>query len=209
MLEQSPELKALALCEIQRTFFGNFIGTLYMIYIIRELQMPVWVTGVLVGVGGISSLLGSIMAERITGRFGVGKTLIGAAVITAGINALIPLAGGPFAVAFIILVLSQAGDAGWTISFINETSLRQSVTAGHQLGRVNATIYFLAGGAGLVGAIVGGILGDLIGVRSTLWLAVGGSLLAVGWLVFSPVRQLVQLPENKIPVEQLTTIVPD
>jgi predicted MFS family arabinose efflux permease len=201
-------LKALALCEIQRTFFGEFIGTLYMIYIIRELQMPVWVTGVLVGVGGISSLLGSVIAERITRRFGIGKTLIGAAIITAAINALIPLSGGPFMAAFTILLLSQSGDAAWSISFINETSLRQAVTAGHQLGRVNATVYFLVGGAALVGAIGGGILGDLIGVRPTMWLAVGGTLLAGLWLIFSPVRQLVQLPENNPTVEELTTIAP-
>jgi predicted MFS family arabinose efflux permease len=201
-------LKALALCELQRTFFGEFIGTLYMIYIIRELQMPVWVTGVLVGLGGISSLLGSVLAERITRRFGIGKTLIGAATITAAINALIPLSGGPFMAAFTILLLSQVGDAAWSISFINETSVRQSVTAGHQLGRVNATVYFLVGGASLIGAVVGGILGDLIGVRPTLWLAVGGTLLAGLWLIFSPVRQLVELPENNSLVEKLTTITP-
>lgn len=198
-------LKPLARCEIQRTFFGNFIGTLYMIYIIRELQMPVWVTGVLVGVGGISSLFGSVIAERVTGRFGIGKSLIGAAIITAVLNALIPLAGGPFWLAFVILLISQSGDAGWTISFINETSLRQSVTTGHQLGRVNASVYFLVGGAGLLGAIAGGILGDLIGVRFTLWLAVGGSLLGGLWLVFSPVRQLVRLPESNRPIEPVTT----
>jgi predicted MFS family arabinose efflux permease len=202
-------LKALALCELQRTFFGEFIGTLYMIYIIRELQMPVWVTGVLVGLGGISSLLGSLFAERITRRVGIGKTLIGAALITAAINALIPLAGGPFIAAFTILILSQVGDAAWSISFINETSLRQAVTAGHQLGRVNATVYFLVGGASLIGAIVGGILGDLIGVRPTLWLAVGGTLLAGLWLIFSPVRQLVNLPENNPPVELPTRVTAD
>jgi predicted MFS family arabinose efflux permease len=149
-----------------------------------------------------------VFAERITRRFGIGKTLIGAAIITAAINALIPLSGGPFITAFTILVLSQVGDAAWSISFINETSLRQAVTAGHQLGRVNATVYFLVGGAGLIGAIVGGILGDLIGVRPTLWLAVGGTLLAGLWLIFSPVRQLVELPENNSLVEKLTTITP-
>jgi hypothetical protein len=39
-------------------------------------------------------------------------------------------------------------------------------------------------------------------------LAVGGTLLAGLWLIFSPVRKLVQLPENNSPVEQLTTIAP-
>lgn len=199
-------LRVLAVCDVQRTFFGNFIGTLYMIFIIRELQMPVWVSGVLVGVGGISSLLGSVVAQRLTRRFGVGKILIWSAIITSVITFLIPLAGGPFWLAFSILVINQAGDVGWSVFFINQTSLRQSVTAEHQLGRVNASVYFLTGVAGLLGAIAGGVLGDLIGVRATLLLAVTGYLLGVGWLIFSPVRSLDQLPERPRPVEHFVEV---
>jgi predicted MFS family arabinose efflux permease len=206
----SSILRALALTEVQRAFFGNFIGTLYMIYIVRDLQMPVWVTGVLVGAGGISALLGSLIAERVTRRFGIGKSLIGATVITSLLAFLIPLAGGPFWMAFVVLILSQLGDAGWTIYSINETSLRQSVTAEHQLGRVNASAHFLVGSLGLLGAIVGGILGDLIGVRATLLLGVVGLLLAVLWLVFSPLRRLETLPQAPVtPVEQLAESAAD
>ncbi len=204
-----PILRVLAFCDIQRTFFGNFIGTLYIIFIIRELQMPIWVSGVLVGVGGISSLAGSVVAQRLTRRFGVGKILIWSAIITSAITFVIPLAGGPFWLAFTILVISQAGDAVGTVFFINQTSLRQSVTAEHQLGRVNASIYFLAGVAGLLGAIASGVLGDLIGIRTTLLVAVTGYLLAVFWLIFSPVRKLEQLPERPRPVEQVAGIAPD
>ncbi len=204
-----PILRVLAFCDIQRTFFGNFIGTLYMIFIIRELQMPIWVSGVLVGVGGISSLAGSVVAQRLTRRFGVGKIIIWSAIITSAITFLIPLAGGPFWLAFTILLISQAGDVGWTVFFINQTSLRQSVTAEHQLGRVNASVYFLAGVAGLLGAIAGGVLGDLIGIRTTLLVAVTGYLLAVFWLIFSPVRNLEVLPERPRPVEQVAGIAPD
>lgn len=207
VLFKSAILRPLALCDIQRTFFGNFIGTLYMLFVIQELQMPVWVTGVLVGIGGISSLVGSVIAQPLTRRFGIGRSLIGSAVVTAVVTFLIPLAGGPFWLAFGLLVLSQAADIVYSVYFINQTSLRQSVTAPHQLGRVNASAYFLSGVAGLLGAVGGGILGDLLGLRATLFVAVTGYLLAALWLIFSPVRQLETLPESPAPVEPLVEAV--
>ncbi|MBN9391246.1 MAG: MFS transporter [Chloroflexi bacterium] len=195
--------RALVLSEVQRAFFGSFIGTLYMIFIIRELQMPVWVSGVLIGVGGISSLAGSVIARRLTGRIGIGKSLIWSALLTSLITMLIPLAAGPFWLAFGLLVISQAGDIGWSIYLINQTSLRQSITPERQLGRVNASLYFLEGVAGLVGAVLSGGLGDLIGVRTTLFVAVAGFLAALGWLYFSPVRHLKELDEISPPLENL------
>jgi len=169
--------------------------------------MPVWVSGVLVGVGGISSLVGSVFARRLTSRFGVGKSLIGSALITSLITLLIPIAAGPFWLAFGLLVLSQAGDFGWSVFLINQTSLRQSITTERQLGRVNAGVYFLAGVAGLVGSILSGVLGDLIGVRATLFVAVAGFLTALGWLYFSPVRHLNEIPEQSGPVEEAAKVV--
>lgn len=197
---------ALVCSDIQRAFFGNFIGTLYMVLVIRELQMPVWVTGVLVGVGGISSLAGSVMAERITRRFGIGKSLIGSAVLTTLLLFLLPAAAGPFWLAFGLLVLSQAGDMGWSVFYINQTSLRQSITPAHQLGRVNASVYFLGGVAGLVGSIIGGVLGDLIGVRLTFLIAAIGFVIALGWLIFSPVRTLKEIPAQPKPTPDLAGV---
>lgn len=195
--------KALALAQVQRAFFGSFIGTLYMVFIIRELGMPVWVSGVLVGVGGISSLAGSVLTRHLTNRIGIGQSLLWSALLTSLITLLIPVATGPFWVAFGLLVISQAGDIGWSIFLINETSLRQSITPERQLGRVNASLYFLEGVAGLVGAVLSGALGDIIGVRTTLFVAVAGFLVAIGWLYFSPVRHLKELPEVSAPLENL------
>lgn len=198
-------LRALTFCSMQRSFFGNFIGPLYMVFVIRDLQMPVWVTGVLVGIGGISSLLGAALASCLTQRLGIGKALIGSCLLVSLLAFLIPLAGGPLWLALGLMILSQLGDAGWAIFHIGETSLLQALAPEHQLGRVNASNHFLTGGLALFGAILGGALGDLIGVRATLLVAVVGLLLSVFWLVYSPIRQTRQLPtlsENEPEVEK-------
>ena len=61
-------------------------------------------------------------------------------------------------------------------------------------GRVNATSRVLAGAAAPVGALLGGALGDGIGLRATL--AVGGLGIALAglWIVTSPVRGMHQSP---------------
>jgi MFS family permease len=200
-----PVLRALVLSDFQRIFFGSFMGALYLPFILRELQMPVWATGVLVGIGGVSSLAGSLLAERVSRRFGTGQIMIGSALVTGLINLLVPLASGPVWLAFGILVVGQLGDIGWSLLYINQTSLRQSVAAAHQLGRITASSQFVVGGAMLAGVVVGGALGDVIGLRLTLLVGMAGMLLAVGWLFFSPVRHLGRL--TPVPAEPAEPLV--
>ena len=52
----------------------------------------------------------------------------------------------------------------------------------------------IALGAMLVGSALGGVLGELVGLRATLFLAVFGTLLAALWLGLSPVRSPRERP---------------
>ena len=67
-------------------------------------------------------------------------------------------------------------------------SLRQRMTPGPLLGRMNATFRFLLTGALAVGAAISGVHGELVGVQAALW--VGGVFVSTAFLpVFlSPVR---------------------
>jgi predicted MFS family arabinose efflux permease len=42
----------------------------------------------------------------------------------------------------------------------------------------------------LAGTALGGVLGEIVGLRETLFVAVGGMVLAACWLLFSPVARL-------------------
>jgi len=86
------------------------------------------------------------------------------------------------------------GDCFDTVYSVNETSLRQAITPDRLLGRMNATVGFIADGAGPMGALVGGFLGGVIGLRPTLALAALGGACAAAWLFASPIRRLQDHP---------------
>ena len=83
---------------------------------------------------------------------------------------------------------------GLTLFNVGQMSLRQAVTPDELQGRMNSTINVAVGGAILLGALMGGVLGERIGLRPTLLVAASGELLSVLWLIFSPVRTLHQPP---------------
>lgn len=185
-----PILRVLVESAAIRSFFGGFFGALYGLYVLRELGMTPAMLGILVATGGIGSLLGAAVAGPAARRYGVGRVLIGALILSALTNLLIPLAHGAGLLALAMLIASQiVGDLGWTVYAINAISLRQTVTPDRLLGRTVASSDFVVGGCAAVGLLVGGGLGGLIGLRPALWLASLGILGGTLWLSLSPIRR--------------------
>jgi MFS family permease len=197
-----PILRALAAETATGSFFGNFFAGLYGLYGIRVLGLSPALLGISVAAGGAGDLIGALVAERTTRRLGLGATLLATMGIGALTGALVPLAGGPVVVATAMLVTAQLiGDGARSIFDIDTLSVRQSATPGPLLGRVNGGMYVLSAGVGPLGAVVGGLLAGMIGVRETLAIAVLGGSLAKLWIVFSPARSLRVLPAPEVPLE--------
>ena len=187
---KNPLLRSLAASAGIFSLFGNFIGALYALYIIRQIGAPPIFLGLLVATGGLSALLGALIAERVIHRFGLGRT-IGIGLFMYGTTGLlIPLAGGSVTFALILLFLSQfLGDVFVSIYFIADVSLRQSIVPSNLLGRTNASMQFLSQGVAPFGALIAGILGATIGLRFTILIGVLGVMLAGALLLLSPVRK--------------------
>ena len=191
---KNPLLRSLAGGVGAFNFFGNFIGALYALYVVRELHAAPIFLGFLIATGGVSALLGAFIAERVVRRFGLGLTAGATLFIYGATGLLIPLAAGPTAVALSFLFASQlVGDASVSIHLITEVSLRQSIAPGNMLGRTNASIQFLSQGVAPVGALLAGILGGLIGLRFTILIGVLGVMAAGALLFLSPIRKISEL----------------
>ncbi len=188
-----PLLRALAGTMATFTFFGNFIGTLYFIYLSNTLHVPAAAVGILIGLGGVSAFFGALVAAPLVRRLGVGKTLIASMTFYGCTGLILPLAGGPTPVVIGMLAAGQLiGDVAISIYLINDISLRQSVIPSSMLGRANASMQVLERGIGPAGALLAGILGGsaLLGTRGTILIGVLGVIVSSLWLVFSPVRTL-------------------
>lgn len=171
-------------------FLGfGMVGSLITLFCLRELHFEPGPLGVIWCLGGVSSLAGAATAGRVTKRLGVGRTLIVMAALTGAFTLFVPVAGGPAVLIGICLASQQLlGDYTEEIYSIDHVSLRQAITPERLLGRVSATSNFLQGTALLVGALVGGSLGQLVGVRTTLVLACAVLSSAASWFLLSPIR---------------------
>jgi predicted MFS family arabinose efflux permease len=149
-------------------------------------------------VGGASSLVGALAAERLVRRFGFGRVFLSSAALIGGAALLPPLARGTPAVCALVLSVAQLGDAGWAIYNVNEISLRQAVTPDGLLGRVNSAMHLMFRGVLPLGAFAGGAIAEAIGIRSTMFIGVAGFLVSTLWLVFSPIRKLRELPATTL-----------
>jgi predicted MFS family arabinose efflux permease len=179
----NPILRAVILRTATGTFFIGFYSSLYLLFAVRELGLSAAVLGAVIATGGAANLLGALVSERLVNRFGVVRTLIGSATVL-GFGALLPpLARGPVWAGAAVLMVAQGFDAAWPIYNVAEISLRQSIATDHLLGRVNSAVQLTFRGVLPVGALVGGYVAEVIGMRLTMLAGGMGFLLSTLWLV--------------------------
>jgi len=198
-------LRAIAAEAATYNMFNQVMLTVFVLYATRDLKLTPGILGLIFMAGSIGSLMGALWAERAARRFGIGPTIIGAMVLGCSAPLLIPLASGSAAVVILLLALAYGlGGVGVTVSNVHVVSLRQTITPDRLLGRMTASYRLVVFGAIPVGALIGGGLGEAIGLRATLAVGAVGLLFAVLWVVFSPVSKLRELPAAE---EHLTSNV--
>jgi MFS family permease len=190
-----PRLRAMAGEAATSNFFGTAIETVLILYAIRELGMQPAVFGVTIAAGSVGALLGALLAEWGSQRFGLGPALMCAYALVCASPLLNPLVQRPFSVAVALLLLAQfLAGIGLSASNVYVISLRQTLAPGNFFGRVNASYRFFVSGAVPLGALLAGYLGETIGLRATLAVCACGMLVAPLWALLSPLPRLRQLP---------------
>lgn len=144
---------------------------------------------------GLGTITASMLGHRISRRFGPGPCLVlGFAVTGAGWLLLAAAPVGPWGVAAFAAML-MLFSTGAVFIFINFLALRQAVTPQRLLGRMTSAMRWLTLLAAGPGALLGGWLGEHVGLRAALWFAGLTSMLLVivAWQLPS-IRQLAELP---------------
>jgi MFS family permease len=153
---------------------------------------------------GMGTLFGSVVGRHVSQRIGPGPCLIvGYAITGTGWLVVAATPAGPLGVAAFASMMALFA-AGAIFIFINFLALRQAVTPEPLLGRMTSTMRWLTLLPAGPGALLGGWLGEHVGLRSALLFSAGVSLaLALAAWRVPLIRELRQLPKPDEPTEWL------
>ena len=196
-LMQHPVLRALV-AEAGMWNFGNEILMISLTILLLQSfgWGPVVLGGVLMALG-VGAVLGSVLSQRLTLRFGYGRSLVVALLVgnTAPLVGVLGVrAPGWPALAGLGAAFVLSG-IGIGVANSQTVSLRQLAVAPELRGRVNATYRLVSWGSLSIGALAGGVLVTSVGP----WLAavIGAVPMALASLpvVTSRVRHMRQIEE--------------
>jgi MFS family permease len=190
-----PYLKNIAACTALFNFFGTLGFAILIVFARRALHLSPLAIGVAFSIGNLGALMAAFTANRISGRLGVGRTIILSSVIGGPMFLTIPFAPhGNAALAVIVPALIVGTFAG-VIYNIVQLSLRQAITPERIQGRMNSVMRFIVWGTIPLGSLTGGALASWIGLKATLIVSGVGCSLAFLPVLFSPVRSVREMPE--------------
>jgi MFS family permease len=184
----------IASCTAILNLFWNAAFAVYFVFLARELDLSPAVIGLVLTVGNVGWLAGALVARRVTERLGVGWTLAGSAFLFGPSGVLIALAPESEPLAFLIAAQALGSFAG-VLYNITSMTLRQSVTPERLQGRTVGAIRTVVWGVTPLGALLGGGLASVVGLRATFWIAAVGSAAAALPIVLSSARSLRRMPE--------------
>ncbi len=134
--------------------------------------------GLLITAFAVGGILGSLIEERVEGRIGRSRVLLVTVVLSGSMTLVPALTTQPLIIAASMIALG-ASSMMWNIITV---SLRQRITPDHLLGRVNATYRLFAWGVMPIGALLGGLIAELLGLRAVFLLASVATLGAIWFL---------------------------
>ena len=182
--------------EATTPLFGSFF-MLYVPFAIRDLHLTPTMLGITIGVGGIGAMVGAAIAAPVSRWLGLGPAIVATSFGGSAFTMLVPLASGTPAMATAMLMAAQfGGDALLVVAIILGSSLRQTVLPNEVLGRVAAVFKAAGGRCGVTGALAGGAIAGVVGVRETLLIAAIGYFLAPVIALLSPLKALKSLPNS-------------
>ncbi|MER5203945.1 MFS transporter [Streptomyces sp. NPDC002825] len=176
-------------------FFNLMFHTLFVLYATTELGIGAGLLGLVLAAGAVGGLLGAAWSGAIVRRIGVGSSIVAGFLGFTLPLLLIPLASGPTPLVVGVLFVAEfLSCVGVMMVDIAVGSFQMAVIPDAVRARVMGAFRTLNHGFRPLGALVGGLLGTAVGLRPTLWIATAGAVLAVLWLLPSPVPRMRELP---------------
>jgi predicted MFS family arabinose efflux permease len=168
------------------------LQAVYVPYAVHHLGLSASEVGVTLATYGVGMVLGALLAGRVIRVLPFGVVIVIGPVcgLIAGLVVALTIWAPSFWLAALGFFLLGVGPIIWVIS---TTTLRQTVTPSHLLGRVSA-INIAAYGSRPLGAAIGGFVGGIYGAEAALLVAAGGFFIQAVLILVSPVLRLEEQP---------------
>ena len=168
------QLRSVAMLLGTYAFAQTAVMAVFVLYASGPLHAGRVGYGLLLAVGSLGAVGGSLAAGRIARLLGPAGAISGAGLVAAGAYLLLAAHASVVAAGAALALESASVSVGNVASL----SLRQRLIPDDLLGRVGVTFRMVLIGAGVVGAVAGGVAAGTVGLRTGIALA-GALQLAV------------------------------
>ena len=193
-IARSPLVRASLIAVATINFFNLMFAALYLLYAVRVLHIKAGLVGVLIGAAAVGALLGSVVTKRIAARIGVGWAYTAGCLLFTAPLLLWPLAHGSHWLVLAMLFAAEFGSGfGVMVLDISIGAIFAAVIPDTLRSRVTGAFQAVNYGTRPLGALLGGLLGSVIGLRPALWVATLGGV--AGFVLLLP----TPLPRYRLP----------
>jgi MFS family permease len=187
------ELRPILVAMTTWNFGLHVLFGVFNVYMVRTLAFSPLRIGMVYSVGAVGAIVASVIAEKVSDRFGLGRSIVFfcAAPVVGSLlmwsaeswSATVGLAIG--------LGVCSFGTGGGNVL---QVSYRSAATPAAFRGRMNATFRTLGYGVIPVGFLVGGWVGSAFTMRLALLLAGVAAAVSLFTVMGSPVAHIVGMP---------------
>jgi hypothetical protein len=189
----NPYLRSIAACTATANLASGMLAAVFLIFAYHQLKLAPALVGGVLAFGNLG-VAGAFLAAPIAQRFGLGRTLSHTTLLS-GIGMLVTVAAAFWLPVVMLLASQLMMSFALPIYNVNQVSLRQAITPDALQGRMNATMRAVVWGTLPIGSVLGGALGNVIGIVPTIAVAGGVAVLSVLWIRFSQVYRLASTAE--------------
>jgi MFS family permease len=187
-------LRAVAGCTGTSNFCSSLMFAIVILYAVRVLHLSSIEVGAVFAVGSGGSIVGALFASRIGKRLGVGNAIVATAVVFSIAGLGYPLAPKSFPLPVLMAAQLLFGFSAIAYNIL-QVSYRQAITPERLQGRMNAAMRWIVWGTIPLGTLAGGVIAQTTTLRMALWVGAIAGIPTFLWVLLSPLRSIVTMPE--------------
>jgi len=187
--------------EASYLFFFSLGFAVLVVFLRSTVGLDATSIGLMFSAGSIAGLLGAVLAARLSARFGLTRTLRGAAIARGAGLALLPVSLlVPAHTAIVVLILARAVNAGaWSVYEVLANSYQQATLPDRHRGSATAAGLWLGRSTETVGAASAAALAATVNLTLLIAAAgIGATSSGLLTLLANPTTQNPPSPHPKI-----------